>query len=867
MAYLDFEKKFGDDFVKELRSRRESSAPATEASSAEMGARLTHAANSGGGFTGRDFERILGRNDLLPINYLSRGSMAAAAVGRVDVPNEFGGGSFGTGFLISPRLMITNNHVIGSEEDARGAVIEFGYERDANGNRKTSHRFRLDPASTFITSDKNKLDYTLVAVMAVSEDEQSVRVDEFGFLRLEPATHKVEAGEFVTVIQHPKGDEKFISIRENKVLQIGAAPGGFEQDFLWYASDTAPGSSGAPAFNDGWQVVAVHHRGVPVTQNNGDAIQYQRSSGEWISKEEAEKLPDDLLRWEANEGVRVSSILADIRVQQQAPDKGFALVKDLLDDADKIRPLLGRTDRVSIVSPIAPPTSQVEATLEASRRSSTGVHPVAYFAGRKGYDPNFLGQAIPLPTITDRALKFGKVAPIAGTSDNALRYEHFSVLMNADRRLAFFTAVNIDGSQSVSLGRDDAWFFDARLPENLQVGNDFYSNEPGGNYFDRGHLVRRLDPVWGDDATAARANGDSFHWTNCSPQYYLFNQSETLWQGLENFILTNTDRDDLKTTVFTGPIFRSDDELHRGVLVPQAFWKLVAVKDRANKLFTSAYIVSQKKYATNIDFEVIPVGEFNNFQVSIARLEELTGLAFDKEVRAADVIPGEKKGIPLRSLADVKHPRRSKTSSGGFGKFENFEAFISSYTQAQIVAEKQEESAIGLEARRKKIRQRRQRDVVEIAASVVDYLGIDTEGGDSHQQMILNVTDAIQDDPDIHDDLQRVIDDKEEVFLSVRFGDRMGLQQPVPGVKDGSELRVRGEWITKEKAYAHGGKKLSVIHFTHHPLGFICDATQCWEQQFTNMMKEAIVETIASFICHHTYFIPRTYTFFSRKER
>jgi endonuclease G, mitochondrial len=830
MAYLDFEKKFSDDFVEELRSRRKSSTPATEVSSAEMGARLTHAANSGGGFTGRDFERILGRNDLMPINYLSRGLMAAAAVGRVDVPDELGGsGSFGTGFLISPRLMITNNHVIASMEAAQGALIEFGVERDANGKRKTSHRFRLDPASTFITSDKNKLDYTLVAVMPESDDERSVQIGEFGFLRLEPGIHKVGEGEFVTIIQHPNGDEKFISIRENKVLQIGAAPGGFERDFLWYSSDTAPGSSGSPAFNDGWQVVAVHHRGVPVTQNNGGEIQYQRSSGEWISKDDAENLPDDLLRWEANEGVRVSSILADIRLQQQFPGKGYGLVKDLLDDVDKIRPLSGNNERVSIVSPIAP--TEVEATLEAGRRSSTGVHPVAYFAGRKGYDPNFLGQAIPLPTLTDRALAFGKVAPIAGTQDNVLRYEHFSVVMNTNRRLAFFTAVNINGSQSIDLARDDAWFFDARLALNLQVGNDFYTNEPGPNknYFDRGHLVRRLDPVWGDKETAARANEDSFHWTNCSPQHYLFNQSETLWQGLENFILDNTKQDDLKTTVFTGPIFRSDDELHRGVLVPQAFWKLVAVRDRANKLFTSAYIVSQKKYAKNIDFELMPVGAFNNFQVSIVRLEELTGLAFGNAVRAADVIPGEQKGRPLRSLEDIKYPRSIGTTSEGFGEFESFEAFISSYTQAQILADKQDESTIGLEARRKKLRQRRERDVVEIAVSVVKYLGLDTGGKDSHQQMILNVTDVIQEDPDIRDDLKRVIDGQEEVFMSVRFGDRMGLPQPVPGIKVGSELRVRGEWITKEKAYAHGGKKLSVIHFTHHPLGFICDTSQCWE--------------------------------------
>lgn len=833
MPYLDFERTFSDEFIDKLRSLRHSVTPDSEPTATELGERITHAARSGGGFTGRDFENIMGRNDLLPVNYLARGIMAAAAVGRINVPEEFGGTvSWGTGFLISPRLMITNNHVIGSPEAAQRAEIEFGYERDATGRFKTSRRFRLDPDRAFITSDKNQLDYTLVAVMPESDD-RSARLDEFGFLRLEPRTHKVRTGEFVTVIQHPNGEEKFIAIRENKVLQIGAGQAGFENDFLWYASDTAPGSSGAPAFNDNWQVVAVHHRGVPIIHNNNGAIEYQRISGDWISEAEARKLPADLLRWEGNEGVRVSSIVANIRQQQQQAANASALVKDLLDDIDGIRPLSGRNERVSIVSPSVTPSDintpiGVE-ELEARRRTRTQIHAIEYFAGRTGYDPNFLGPAIPLPTLTARALRFGNVAQVSGTQDNVLRYEHFSIVFNATRRLAFLTAVNIDGSRSVNLGRDDAWYFDGRLPENLQVGNDFYTNEPGGNYFDRGHLVRRLDPVWGDPATAARANEDTFHWTNCSPQYYAFNQGEALWQGLENFILNNTDRDDLKASVFTGPLFRDEDELHRGVKIPQAFWKLVAVVDGANRLYTSAYIVSQKQYATNIPFERLPVGNFNNFQVAVARLEELTGLAFGNAVRAADVMGGDPIDRPLRSLADIRHPRRSSTTTRGFGQFESFEAFIESYSRDRAIADKLEEPEIGLEARRTKMRKRRERDVVEIGVTVVEYLGIDNDGGDRHQQMILNVTKVMEGDPDVEDDLQRVINDSERVFLSVRFGDRMGLPTPVPGVENGSTLRVRGEWITRDRAYAHGGEKLSVIHFTHHPLGFVCDAEQCWQ--------------------------------------
>ena len=46
----------------------------------------------------------------------------------------------------------------------------------------------------------------------------------------------------------------------------------------------------------------------------------------------------------------------------------------------------------------------------------------------------------------------------------------------------------------------------------VQLGNDdkFY-----GKPFDKGHLVRRLDPAWGRTIRVAKvANDDTFHWTN-----------------------------------------------------------------------------------------------------------------------------------------------------------------------------------------------------------------------------------------------------------------------------------------------------------------------------------------------------------------
>jgi Trypsin-like peptidase domain len=116
----------------------------------------------------------------------------------------------------------------------------------------------LTPEEAFITNPE--LDFTLVAVAPTSDDGET-SLTNYGFLRLDPTLHKVEPLEFVTIIQHPNSLPKQIAIRENQVLQIGDEQDDVKDNFLWYASDTDPGSSGSPVLNDNWQVVAIHHKG------------------------------------------------------------------------------------------------------------------------------------------------------------------------------------------------------------------------------------------------------------------------------------------------------------------------------------------------------------------------------------------------------------------------------------------------------------------------------------------------------------------------------------------------------------------------------------------------------------------------------
>src|SRR5215212_6593726 len=308
---------YDDGFLAELEAAREqprgtldlaenrSASEQTDAASA-VAARIEHMATSGGGFTGRDFERAIGLNDLVSVNYLERGLMAARAVCRIAIKNAFGDGiEWGTGFLVSPSLLITNHHVLRSADEAGRSTAEFGYERDAAGNFRVSHRFSFEPEQGFITSAD--LDFTLVA-LADRSDDAAASLTDYGFLRLNAEIHKVEPGEFVSIVQHPGNAEKFIAIRENQVVKIGDDDPA-RDNLLWYYSDTAPGSSGAPVFNDSWQVVAVHHRGVPVRREQNGIVEWQVTTGAWVPEAVAELLPDDKIKWIANEGVRISRVI------------------------------------------------------------------------------------------------------------------------------------------------------------------------------------------------------------------------------------------------------------------------------------------------------------------------------------------------------------------------------------------------------------------------------------------------------------------------------------------------------------------------------------------------------------------------------
>jgi endonuclease G len=242
---------------------------------------------------------------------------------------------------------------------------------------------------------------------------------------------------------------------------------------------------------------------------------------------------------------------------------------------------------------------------------------------RAGYDPNFLGadHGVALPDLS--AGLQSEAATIDGQDENQLRYRHFSVVMHKGRRMAIYTACNIDGNLLYNIKRQrDQWWYDPRLDTRYQAGEELYSD----NKIQRGHLVRRLDPVWGptrDEAAAAMQ--DTFFWTNCTPQHQNFNPRS--WLALEDYILENADAENLKVSVFTGPVFADTDKTYRGFRIPEEYWKVVAaVNQLTGRLSATAYIVSQKDYLNDLEFVF---GEFRTYHVPIRTVEEKTGLEFN----------------------------------------------------------------------------------------------------------------------------------------------------------------------------------------------------------------------------------------------
>jgi endonuclease/exonuclease/phosphatase family metal-dependent hydrolase len=163
---------------------------------------------------------------------------------------------------------MTNNHVIKSEAAAAQSVAEFDFEEG-----RQTRRIAINPDRFFITNPS--LDYTIVGC-----DDQGL--DDISPIRLQRNPALITEQERVVVIQHPRARKKEVALHDNRVTNL-------LDRVLRYRTDTEPGSSGSPVFNNAWELVALHHAG--------------------------ERDPDGTAE---NEGILISAIVNDLTEQLRA---------------------------------------------------------------------------------------------------------------------------------------------------------------------------------------------------------------------------------------------------------------------------------------------------------------------------------------------------------------------------------------------------------------------------------------------------------------------------------------------------------------------------------------------------------------------
>lgn len=632
-------------------------------------------------------ERIINGENFLGVNFFDIGKRAARCVARLEIRTPDGRSGHGTGFLVSPRLLLTNHHVFETDEWARLSRAVFDHEDDIAGKPRPTVIFELDPDAFFL-NDRG-LDFTLVAVKQNSLQPAGVPLSNFGFNPLDPKLGKIAKGEALNIIQHPSGMHKQIVLQDNRLLDIPENP----PDWLHYETDTLPGSSGAPLFNNRWEIVGLHHSGWAKRDENNNIL---TKDGKIWKKQMGELAID----WLGNEGIRISSIIAKTNSKKSELNADqIELLNELLTTA-KTGTVVVPATTVTESKTESAPTSKTEPensvknqpssatgsetdevgkqslfsgknsepksdnsnlkttmndTTNAAKTDQSGMEltftlPVQIsvkigspifnapndkfsaaanqraivsqteteetdsleviridpdYTNRQGYDENFLGKAIPLPRLTEQQRDDASRNSLArtGEDDRLLPYHHFSLVMNRKRRMAFYTACNLDGERAVKVLRKefkndrDKWFRDPRIPELEQTAEKHYQH----GKIDRGHLVRREDPNWGETYDIAKkANDDTFHFTNCTPQHSDFNQGKQRWQGIENFVLDGTKAARRRACVFTGPVLNDDDPELNGVQVPLAFWKIVVFLRHNDTVSASAYILEQTQSINDI---------------------------------------------------------------------------------------------------------------------------------------------------------------------------------------------------------------------------------------------------------------------------
>lgn len=179
-------------------------------------------------------ERIFSQESRVnSLKWYQRGLEKAQAVGRISIA----GTATGTGFLVSPRHVLTLWHVIASSDDMTDCAVVFEAAGVGGGEMRR--------AKVVWSTGDAELDATILEIDVPVNGVSPLSLRERGGIGL-------SIGGRVVVVGYPFGGALSFSLSESALVAV-------EDHFVRYITPTSPGSSGSPVFDHNWNLLAMHH--------------------------------------------------------------------------------------------------------------------------------------------------------------------------------------------------------------------------------------------------------------------------------------------------------------------------------------------------------------------------------------------------------------------------------------------------------------------------------------------------------------------------------------------------------------------------------------------------------------------------------
>lgn len=616
----------------------------------------------------------------------ARVSKAIPAIGRIEMPGNTKYPYGGTGFAVGKGLIMTNRHVaeifaqgVGDRlvDFIPGAAARINFLREDNDDGGINFRVRK------IIMIHPYWDMALLAVETADKAPEPLN------LSLKDARDLKDRD--IAVIGYPAFDSRNPADVQNKVmdglynvkrLQPGELKGGMNTASFGkvlkaatHDCSTLGGNSGSALIDLATgEVLALHFGGEYQKQNYAvpagalghdsrvvDAgVQFAGSAPGganewqdwWNDADNSEATGDD----GDDDGDGSTRQATDggsppVRPSRASAASGGHVTFEL---PLRITVSLGAAGGAAGLSTEAPQDTGLEALKEPAHDKN--------YSARKGYSAGFLNSKgldelaeVPMPNAAD-----SQILAKTKDGDDILHYQNFSLRMHAVRRLALVTASNVTKEKKLrrpdpdgdytrrglsDLGKNDQekWFLDGRLDPKYQLPDVFFTKDRSA--FDKGHIVRRDDVAWGQTyAALRRANGDTYHVTNCSPQVAGFNRSasgEDNWGDLENLVLSEAANERL--CVFAGPVMRANDTVFVGkgdggtmlrARIPSAFWKVVVTRGE-DGLAAYGFVLEQDLSDVQFTEFAVPAN-FVKTMRSVAEIGKMAGVKFEKIIIEAD---------------------------------------------------------------------------------------------------------------------------------------------------------------------------------------------------------------------------------------